>query len=182
MPKIGSGTFTDPYRPAYIPRVVASIMDYGREPWMLVFADVTPAQHTEIMTNADATAIPANLDSTVGSALATVQAKLEAANIPSQWVTSGMTWRVVVKWTIRILQIMNRFYGLNGVAERLFSLVTMDDPVSSIPQTTRQRLISAAQTLGLDTSDITLAMTVRAALIQLGQQWTVPITVRGEQF
>lgn len=170
----------DTFRPAYVSRGGITDVDYGNEAWMLAWADVTPDEHAAIIANADATAVPANLDSTVGGALAATQAKLEAANLPAQWITAGMTWRAVLKGIIRVLLIMQRFRGLNGAAARLFAQVTLDNTVGDIPIGARQRLVAAATSLGLDTAAITLTDTIRSALVTLGQQMTVPILMRGE--
>lgn len=155
--------------------------DYGKEPWFIVFADVTPAERTAITANADVTAIPASLDNAIGGALATVQAKLEAANLPSQWVTSVMTWRTLVKNIVRLLPVVQRFRGLAPAANRLFDAgLTLDSTLGDIPATPRQRLNQAAQQLGLDTSSLTLATTIRSALVTLAQQLPLPtITAYG---
>jgi hypothetical protein len=154
-------------------------LTYGKEPWALVAADVTPAERTFLVAQADAAVLPVNLDNNVGGALATVQAKLEAANIPADWVTSGMTWRFVFRVVVRIVLLMQRFAGA-GAAVRLFVTIGLDSTVGDIPIATRQRLVAAAQTFGLDTSGIGLAMTIRAALRILGQQMTFDITIAGE--
>jgi hypothetical protein len=157
------------FRPKYFDDSLAwRAIDYGKEPWMLVAADVTTPQHNAIAANVDVTAVPANLDGTVGAQLATVQNKLELANLPAHWVTSGMTWRTVLKWTIRLLLLQQRFSGLDHAAARLFSGgITLDSTVGDLPVVVRQRLNAAAQRWGLDTSAITLSTTIRSALITL---------------
>lgn len=173
---------TGPVRPRYVGTIAGAWQSIDCDDNLaLVAADVTGTEHTAIMVNSDVTAVPANLENTVGGALATVQAKLEAANLPAQWVTSGMTWRTVLKWTIRLLLIRQRFKGLAPAAAKLFSGgITLNSTVGDLPAAVRQRLNSAAQSLGLDTSGITLSTTIRVALITLGQQMTTTITVAGE--
>jgi hypothetical protein len=185
LPKIGDGlTFATAFRPAYVSDggIVGryTAIDYGKEVWMLVGADVTGAEHTAIVAHTDVTAVPANLDDTVGGALSTVQTKLELANLPADWVTSGMTWRTVVKWTIRILLLMQRFRGLLSSAARFFATVTLDSTVGDLSALVRQRFITAAASFGLTTTGITLGMTIRAALILLGQQMTFSVVFQGE--
>lgn len=184
VPKIGTGFGSDPFRPAYISNGGIAgnwqAIDYGKEAWMLVAADVTPAEHNAITANSDATAIPANLDQQIGAALATVQSKLELANLPADWVTSAMTYRTLLKWTIRILLLMQRFCGFDEAAARFFATVTLDSTVGDLTAAVRQRLNTVAQSFGLDTSSITLATTIRAALRILGQQMTFAVTVDGE--
>lgn len=189
MPKIGTGLGDDPFRAKYVNSGLMptsgryQAIDYGKEDWFLVAVDVTASEHTAIAANADVTAVPANLDNTIGGALATVQAALELANIPAHWATSGMTYRTLVKWTIRILLLMQRFRGLDPSALRLFlGGITLDGTVGDIPATPRRRLNNAALSFGLDTSSITLATTIREALRILGQQMTFPVAFGGEDF
>lgn len=146
-------------------------IDYGAESWALVAANVTAAERTAITANADVLAVPANLDATIGGALATVQASLEAANIPAQWVTAGMTWKTLVKGVLYLHLLMQRFRGLGPLLGRLFDGgLTLDSTVGDIPSQTRTRLADAADSYGLDRSGITLNTTIRAALVQLTQQ------------
>jgi hypothetical protein len=184
VPKAGTGTKADPFRPQYIAGVIAGewqSLDYGKEAWMVVAANVTAGEHTTIAANADVTAVPANLDTTVGAALSITQTKLELANIPADWVTSGMTWRTVLKWTIRMLLLMQRFDGLDGLAARFFaSGLTLDSTVNDLPAGARTRLDDAAANWGLDTSSITLSTPIRTALRVLGQQMTFSVTVGQE--
>jgi hypothetical protein len=165
-------------QPAYLQAAGVTVwgaMDYGLEPVMLVRADVTSPQHNAIAANADADAFPANLENTVGSNLATVSAQLEAKGIPGDWVTAGMTFRAVLRWVARLFCIAQR---LNGRARlRLLSEQTLDSTVGDLSAARRQALNDAAQSLGLDTSSITLAMTIRQALKILGNQITLPIVI-----
>jgi hypothetical protein len=154
-------------------------MDYGNEPTMLVAAEVTNAEHTAIAANADVIVVPANLDNTIGANLATVQAALESLNIPADWITAGMTYRAVLKWIARLFLICQRFQGLAG--GRLFPAgITLASTVGDLSASVRQKLTQGAQSLGLDTSNITLATTMRAALKDLGNQMTLPISLGGQ--
>ena len=185
VPKDGDGlTHFTAIRPKYIADAIVGpwqAMDYGQEDWMLVAADVTPTEHSTIAANADVVAVPANLNNTVGAQLGTVQSKLEAANIPADWVTSGMTYRIVLKWTIRIILLMQRFHGLDGAAARFFnSGLTLDSTVSDLPVAVRQRLAAAAARWNLDITGITGSTTIRAALRYLGQQMTFGVKFGGE--
>ena len=185
VPKAGDGLTHDTrFRPQYIADVIAGpwqAMDYGQEPWMLVAAEVTPAEHSTIAANPEVVAAPTNLDATVGAQLATVQAKLEAANLPSEWVTAGMSFRTVLKWTIRLILLMQRFDGFGAAVGRLFADGrTLDSTVSQVPVAIRQRLLAAAGRWDLDTSAITGATTLRAALRMLVLQMVFGVTFGGE--
>lgn len=163
--------------PKYIDGAIASNawqgLPYGNEPTMLVLADVTPTEHAAIAANADVVAAPATLDNTIGAQLVTVQNALESVNVPGSWVTAGMTYRAVLRWVARLFFITQRFNGLaGGVA--LFALVAnLDALVSAIPAQRRAQLVNAAQSFGLDTSGVTLSMTIRQALLVLGNQMTM---------
>lgn len=185
LPKIGTGFGVDAYRPAYVSDggVAGQFggIDYGKEPWMFVFADVTPAEHTAITAHADATAAPANLDNTIGGNLAILQAAFETANFPADWVTSGMTYRTVLKWVIRACFYMQKYRRLDQAAQKLFSGgITLEATIGSLPDQIRRKLKLAADELGLDTTKVTAATTLRVAIRVLGQQMTVPLSFGGE--
>jgi len=148
-------------------------LTYGREGWVFVAADVTNAEHTAIAANPDVVALPPNLDQQVGGALAATQAALETAKIPADWVTSGMTFRTVLKWSVRIVYIVHCLYGRDGLARtvKFFGAgIGLDSTIGDLPVGVRQRLITVAQRLGLDVSTITLATSLRAAMRIVGQQ------------
>lgn len=185
VPRIETPTPIPAWRPAYctggaIANSLRAVLTYGGEPWALVFADTSAAEHAAIIAHADATALPADLDSQIGAALATVQGKLEAADIPADWVTASMTYRTVLQWVIRIFLLMQRFQHFGAALDLLFSTIGLDGLVGDLSATTRQRLNTAATSLGLDTSSITLATTIRTALRILGQQMTFPVSLAGE--
>jgi hypothetical protein len=175
MPVIGTGTsFTDAIRPAYVGDGQLSshswaAMDYGNEPTMLVMGDVTPSEQTAIAAHADVIAAPADLTALVGSNLVTVQTALESVNIPADWVTSGMTFRAVLRWVSSLFQILQRFNGLQG--GRFFPVgITLNSTVGDLSAGQRQKVQAVADSLGLNTAGITLTTTIRAALKILADQ------------
>lgn len=172
LPKTGTGTRADPFRPSYIDGLSCSGMAwFGSEPWVLALVDVTPQQHDDIVVNADATAVPQNLDNLIGGNLATVVAKLEAMNIPANWVTAGMSYRVAVRLIVRFFQLLQWFRSFDLLADRFFaSGLTLDNTIGDLPVAVRQRLTLAATRRGLDTSSITLATTIRSAFVTICQQ------------
>jgi hypothetical protein len=181
LPKVTAPSPSGPWNatwPAYLQDAnvtVWSAMDYGLEPVMLVRADVTNAQHNAITANADADAFPTNLENTLGANVGTVETQLEAKGIPGDWVTAGMTFRAVLRWVARLFCIAQRLNGRAGL--RLLSDQTLSSTVGDLPIAKRQALNEAAQSLGLDTSSITLAMTIRQALKILGNQITLTIVI-----
>lgn len=184
VPVIGDGSsITNARRPKYVSdggiAGVFQCMDYGNEPTMLVAADVTLAEQTALATNPDVIVVPANLDATIGANLGAVQAALDALNIPADWITGAMTYRIVLRWIARLFLISQKFQGLAG--GRIFPAgITLNSTVGDLSTSVRQKLLQGAQSLNLDTSGITLAMTIRAALKLLGNQMTLPILFAGQ--
>ncbi len=167
MPIIGNGTDKDPRRPAYaaidLSNVDWTMMDYGNEPVCIFTADVTGVQHLSLTAHTDVIAVPVNLSNTVGANLVLVQNALSGFNIPSDWVTSGMTYREVVKIVILIFLLAQRIQGL--LPTRLFeSGITLSSQLVDLSTNARNVLLNAAQSLNIDPSIFTLSMTLRTAL------------------
>src|SRR5690348_16193194 len=72
MPIIGTGVKGDPRRPKYATTLsgfVWAMYDYGDEPHCLVgVVDISGAADSSLTANSDVTAIPQNLNTTIGSA------------------------------------------------------------------------------------------------------------------
>jgi hypothetical protein len=176
VPRSGTGQFPTPYEPKYFNQFAdpsalpfVGTMDYGLENVFLVAADLTPAQHTAVTANADVLAVPSPIDANVSAlALPTVQAKLEAGNIPADWVTTAMTYQQVLSRVLRLVTLMQRFNGLFG---RLFAGgATLDTRINQLPVNARNALVSAAQSLGADTSTIQGTTLLRTALVIVADQ------------
>lgn len=174
LPKIGTGTHTDPFRAKYVqtadgsnptiagaPLGHVTVMDYGVQPIMMGAADGTAAQHTAIAANADVLAAPATLTNAIGANLATTQSGLESRSIPAEWVTSGMTWQAMLLWLTRLFAFAQRYNGLFPTAPFLDAQTNLDATVGSVPVAARQRYKDTAQSFGFDASQITGSMTIR---------------------
>lgn len=160
--------------------VLWSGMDFGLEPVMLVQADVTPAQHTTLSGNADVISIPANIDNNItAGALSAVKAALETLNVPAGWVTTGFTYRQVLRMVAGLFQFAQRHHGAHS--ERLFSGgFNMDTQFSALPLAVRQRLIATADSLNYDTSGLSGSNTIRQILKNVADQWgSKPIIIGG---
>lgn len=190
VPKVGIGTVPDPFRPKYVnPGDLGagwnlqgrwSAMDYGFEQAFLLKADLTATEATTLSAQTDVLAVPANLDAQVsGAALPTIQSKLEALNLPGNWITTALTYRQALKTVRRVISFMQRYQGLFP-ADRVFDAgITLDTRLNQLTQAQRQRLQDVATSLGLDTSGVTTTMTIRQALRQMADQLP-DITVGGE--
>ena len=155
--------------PAYVdndlPGIAGDMLDYGNEPWCLYTADVTGSQNTTLTAHADVSGLPANLGQTVGGALATVQAALANANIPENWITSGMTYRVMLQNLLKIFLIVQRIQGLTTV--RIFDTgITLGTQLQNLSVGARNVLHDAVVSLGFDPSGLPGTTTLRQALKQ----------------
>jgi hypothetical protein len=147
-------------RPAYYTAAGISrieMNDYGNEPTCLLAADVTPAQHTALVANADVSAFPVDLDSLVGANLATVKTALESKNLPADDVTANTPYRIILRWIIAIFSITTSSPLFDGV-------VTLDTTLGQLTATQRAELKASAESSGYSTAGLTLQSTIREAL------------------
>lgn len=146
-------------------------IDYGSEGVFFLFAAVTAEQHTALSAQTDVLAVPANLDTTISAlALTTIQTKLEAANLPADWVTTSMTYRTVLRTLLKIAQIAQRYTGLFGTAPMWPAGVTLDTRWNQLTQAQQSRLLQVAQSFNLDTTGVTNTMTLRQIYRALADQ------------
>lgn len=176
VPVIGTGTAKDARRPKYVADgTVTAIgdvncLDYGFEPWMVVSADLSPSDHTLLVGQVDAFGLPADLSALLTAANVTaVQTRLEAMNIPAGWVTTSLTWQQVVRLVLWMMAFWQRFTAIHGGPVFLGG-VNLDTTIGQLSVTVRNELTDAATSLGLSTTGIVLATTLRAALKILGDQ------------
>lgn len=155
----------------------SACIHYGPEPYCIVLSDVDSTQHANVMANADVRALPADLNTTiVNGTRTTIVNALESASIPAQWVTNGMSFRTFLR------RLAGIFLVLQGVHGRKFRLLqaALDDPLSTLPAGARQALQDIATQQQLDTTGITGATTLRAALATLCAQYaTRPLLYAG---
>ncbi len=184
IPIVGTGVQGDPYRPKYISdyAIAWGAMDYENHGYMLVGADVDDATHASIAGNADAYAIPANLDATLTMGQVTaVHDKLEAINLPADWITTAFTWRQILRLVSAILCLARRFNALDSaladnLREKIFSSgITLDTRFNALPTAKRNKLITMGQSFGFDTTGLSGTNTLRVILRNLAQQFSEPI-------
>lgn len=168
MPRIGSGlTHLDARRQKY-PLSKSRCIRCGQEMFCVVIADVTNAEHTAVAANADVRALPADLDTTLNAAARTAIVDiLEAMRVPAQWVTVGMTFRVVLR------RLVGMFFVLQSLEERNIRLLSADleAPVSSLSLGARQALQGVASDLSFDGSAVNGSTSLRAVLAGIGNQF-----------
>jgi len=166
VPIVGTGTRADPFVPKYIPALAVEWQwrDMPRN-WGIVWANATPAQEATVGANADAIVVPP-LDDTI--ALTATQNALEALNVPAQWLTSGMTYRTVLRVIVGMASFAER---CDGMGLQLTLAGNLDKTLGQFSVQTRNILAAASDSLGLDRSSITGSTTVREVLRIMGQQF-----------
>jgi hypothetical protein len=179
IPRDGGGQFRipkyitvarDPRGPQLL-TVRFEFSDFGLEPTCLMALDVTNAEHTLLVANADVTAFPLNLDNNVGGQLGNVQAALESLHLSADAVTSGTSYRQVLRGVVGIFGVARRFAGPDD--KRLFPVgVTLSTTLGDFSLSVRTKLREAAETLGYNYSSLTLSSTLRDVLKAIANQST----------
>lgn len=148
---------------------------------MLVWADVTNAQHATVAADARVTVLPFDgadgrplpwATGTVGDLSAANRAalrdRLEALHIPLHGLTLDTPIRAVLQRVRRVLLIRSVLRS-DDFSEGLETLV------STIPLAKRQRIATRLQAWGFDTTDIRGTDTIREALRRLAAQHSVSL-------
>lgn len=174
VPIIGTGKFPDTFRPKYlgdtavpfqdgIPYDFCPLDDTG-----VVYAQTSVVQDAFLAAQPDVQVIPP-LDEQVGAGrLNTVRNRLEALNIPAQWVTASHTFRNVMRVVVGMAQLI---HVTEGLGNKLRVPGNLDLRMNQIPADKRATLQQGADILGLDRSGVTAITTVREVLRILGEQF-----------
>lgn len=181
VPVIGTGAHGDARRPKYFEDGTVtgnwSGMDYGFQPWMIVNSDLSVSDDNLVVGQADAFAIPFDLAPTLNAGQVTaVKAKLEAINVPSGWISTSLTWLIVLRTVLSMFSFFQRLVATyaadnNGVILNVFSGgVTLDTTFGSLSLAARNALTKTAQSFNLDTSGITAGTTLRVILKNVADQ------------
>jgi hypothetical protein len=148
------------HRPKYVTALGINRVEsheYGAEPWTLLGADVDAAQLASLSANADVSTFPANLDLQAGANLATVQASLEAANLPGDMVTASTTYRLIIRGIVAV-------FSISAVTPLFGPGVTLDTTLGDLTPEVRTQLKESAESSGYPTTGLTLQSTIREAL------------------
>src|SRR5262245_48648332 len=175
-PRIGDGlTPQTAFRPKYCNTgdLGAGNDLVGWSAWNITHTDffvvrvtLSAAQRTALQGMSDTRVVPANLDSTIGGALANVQNVLEAINLPADWLTSGHTWREFLQGLSKLVRFRQRFWGL--ASDKLFEAgVTLSTTLNQLTAAQRQKFADVAASFGVTSADVTPSMTIREVLILL---------------
>jgi hypothetical protein len=176
VPAIGTGTQQDPRRAKYLSAMsgYSGGMDYGFQPVFLTAADLSPANDAALVANADVFGFPVDLSGQLsGGDANTASAALESFFIPANWITGSLTWLEVARTIAGMFQYLQRLNGTIGNVVLLDGTgnKTLNTQFNQIDPTIQAGIISAAQSLGYDTSFIQNNTQVRALIKNFADQW-----------
>jgi hypothetical protein len=161
--------------PKYFPSIISSfsMFDYGDEPWCLVgLLDVPPATDAALVANADVFKLPDDLDTAVGSPATRnqIRAKLEAAEIPGNWVETTTTYREIARVVGALCQFAQRYQGLVG-GPWFSGTVHLSNTFSTLSIEQQQGIRDAAFTFGFSQAAILGTATIRDVLKSMADQY-----------
>lgn len=176
VPSVGTGLFPDAVRAKYFrDQGLPSVgMNYGFQPAWLVGADLSAADDTAMIANADVFAFPFDLIARLSAGQAnTASAALETLLIPAHWITASLTWRDVARTTAGMFQFMQRAHSiignqplLDGTGNR-----TLNTQFQQLSRTTQQGILRTAWSFGYDVDFIAPNTQWRAVLKNFADQW-----------
>lgn len=176
MPVVGgSGAEDDPRRPKYYFDLMnadyrTKPMYYGLEPWCICLVMPTPsaAHHAYLTSDPQVWAFPKNLDQAVSINSTLIAQKLEAVNMPSDWIGPATTYRQILRAIRRYCAFLQRFHGRSRLIAQFFASVSLDTTVGEISQAARAKLAETADSFGIDRSWVTLDTTMRQLIKVIG--------------
>lgn len=146
-----------------------TLCTYGAEDICLAAADVSTAQHDSLVAHSDVMAAPQDIDNNPSAgAVISMQTFLENINIPSDWVSTSLTYREILRAVLVMFQLMQKFCGLQG--GKLFESATLSTQYNQLPIEKRQALQAMAAHFSLDTSGLSGTSTLRDFLQTLRSQ------------
>ena len=146
-------------------------IDYGLIPAMLVAADVTTAQHTQLVSEPDVVAAPENIDQNISDiAIPDVVTVLEQLRIPAGWVDNTFNYRQILRMVGSLFQFAQRHH-ITHDEPLIDNTAQLDLRWNQIPLSRRDRIKATADSLGYDYSWVTNTMLIRQILKGLADQW-----------
>lgn len=188
MPISGSGSKQQPRRPRYASTDLAgtpwTMMDYGIHAQCLITADVTPAQHSALISHNDVTAFPEDLDTLLGSQAAELQIFLRKVDIPADWITATLTYRELIDGLSCQFQYMQRvnFYRATPLFSRT---VALELPWQDLPADARVDMQEAADSFPVSMAQISPTTLLETALTSMASQlpgWPLPLAVGASEW
>lgn len=148
-----------------------SMKDYGSINQAVVCADIAAQDHTSLAANADVLSVPVNIDQTLNTNAVTAAVTfLEAYNIPAGWVTTGLTYRTVLRTVTAFFLFMQRVTVILGRAIELPpNWLNLQE--QNIPADIRNALAQTASEFEFDYSAVTGTTTMRQILKHMADAW-----------
>lgn len=166
-----------------------SIAKFGDRSWCLARVDATDAEHVLIQGDTKITLIPfidnsgnylASTDvvSSISAAnRSLIEARLEARNIPTDWIVGSTPIGQVLKFVIIWLNLSHD----GAIGPDFPSEFSLSQTVGNIPAARRNRIRNWMIARGIDTSDFALSMTIRQVMNRIVQQWQIGRVVLGPE-
>lgn len=157
------------------------LIPYGAENVCILAADVDAATHATISADPQVSSLPANLaNNLTAGAVTQAQTFLDGLNIPSQWVSTSLTYTQLVRIIGSLFEIAQMFEG--SIGSIFTGGVTLATQFQALPANVRTTLQQIATSRGWDTSGLTATSTVRQILKFMADQFPNPIQLLGIQF
>jgi hypothetical protein len=147
-----------------------AMKDYGSVNECVIAADLTAADDTALRSNGDVYGFPENLDANMpASERNKLNAVLDAAFVPRQWVLSGVTYRVALRTITTMFFYMQRLTTLGGNPFEWG--ITLNTKWSELSAQQKEWITQAAWDLGFTIDFITANSTVRQIIKGMADQW-----------
>jgi hypothetical protein len=149
-----------------------SCKDYGSINNVMVCAvNAEQADHDTLAAQDGVFTFPADLETAPSPAeLSALEAALEAAYIPADWLSPSMTWRENLRTVTGMFMFMQRVTTVAG-DNPLDWGVTLNTAFRDLPAGKQEALLIAFDTLGYDSSVVKTNWTLRVVLKNAADQW-----------
>jgi hypothetical protein len=177
VPGGGDGRPGNWFRPKIFPVSSWATM-FGAELVCMLVSDVDDATHEIISADSDVLAFPEKLAANLSSAAVTVvKAFLDGHRIPSQWVSTSLTYSQVAKGIWKIFTVGQKLRSSLG------SIFSEGDTLATtwqqLPRAKQNGLRAVAEKEGWDASGIAAGTTVRQILKAIADQLPDPRSIYG---
>lgn len=152
------------------PNAGISLQDYGLEPvCFMAYNSSTEAQHATLAAQADVSQFPAVLDDQLSGARTTVTNRMEAFNIPGDWLKASTSYRELARSILGIFHLGQTFNRLG--ADRLFPVgVTLATQYGNLEPNYRSALDASLTERGFNLSLLNTTTSMRALFRMIGEQ------------
>ena len=127
-----------------------SMRYYGLNNVCLASVDVTNAEHTLLSAQIDVLAFPEDIEQNLTqSAINNATPQLEAFNIPTDWITTSLTYKRVLRRIVRMFNVFVRLHRMHS--EKIFDEgFSLDSEFSTFSAATKDNLRNIAAEFNID--------------------------------